>query len=242
MTDAAVLRCPSCGSPADPSAQRCPFCKSRLATVSCPSCFALMFDGTKFCPHCGAARARVEKDQARLQCPSCRRALERIAIGATALMECASCDGIWADADSFEHLCANSEARAAVLHRLERPTPEPATQRVQYRQCPLCGKMMNRVNFSRVSGTVVDVCKGHGTWLDAGELHQIVTFIQNGGLERARDLQIQELKEQERNARDAELRAARERGRADPHHATGINAPRSPLDLLDVIDAIRRNS
>jgi Zn-finger nucleic acid-binding protein len=201
-----------------------------------------MFDSAKFCPRCGAAAARVAKDQAALECPSCRAELGRIEIGTTALMECAACDGVWADAESFERLCASSEARAAVLHRLDRPSPNPARQRVQYRHCPQCSKMMNRVNFSKVSGTVVDVCRGHGTWLDAGELHQIVTFIQNGGLERARELQIQELKEQERNARDAELRAARERGRMDPSHATGINTPRSPLDLFDVIDAIRRNS
>lgn len=201
-----------------------------------------MFEGAKFCPQCGAARARVEKDGTALTCPSCRKALERVEIGATALMECGGCDGIWADAESFEHLCVNSEARAAVLHRLERPAANPARQRVQYRHCPQCSKMMNRVNFSKVSGTIVDVCRGHGTWLDAGELHQIVAFIQNGGLERARELQIQELKEQERNARDAELRAARERGRMDPSHATGIHSPRSPLDLFDVIDLIRRNS
>ena len=35
---------------------------------------------------------------------------------------------------------------------------------------------MNRVNFGKVSGAVgLDVCKGHGTFLDRGELHQIVT-------------------------------------------------------------------
>ncbi len=28
--------------------------------------------------------------------------------------------------------------------------------------------------------------KGHGTFLDAGELHQVVTFIVQGGLDRAR--------------------------------------------------------
>ena len=32
--------------------------------------------------------------------------------------------------------------------------------------------MMNRMNFGRLSGTVVDVCSGHGTFLDAGELHR----------------------------------------------------------------------
>ena len=60
---------------------------------------------------------------------------------------------------------------------------------------------MNRLNFGRLSGTIVDVCKGHGTFLDAGELHAIVRFIQGGGLDRARQRQIDDLKEQEQRLR-----------------------------------------
>jgi hypothetical protein len=45
------------------------------------------------------------------------------------------------------------------------------------------------------------VCKGHGTYLDAGELHAIVRFIQQGGLDRARGRQLQDLKEQEERLR-----------------------------------------
>jgi hypothetical protein len=68
--------------------------------------------------------------------------------------------------------------------------------------------MMNRVNFARLSGTIVDVCKGHGTFLDAGELQAIVAFIQGGGLERARQRQIDDLKEHERRLKDQEARLA----------------------------------
>jgi hypothetical protein len=56
--------------------------------------------------------------------------------------------------------------------------------------------MMNRVNFGRISGTVVDVCRGHGTFLDAGELHAIVVFIRDGGLDRARQRERHELEEE----------------------------------------------
>jgi hypothetical protein len=55
-----------------------------------------------------------------------------------------------------------------------------------------------------VSGTVVDVCKGHGTFLDAGELHAIVTFIQGGGFDRARQRQIDDLKDEEDRLRTAQ--------------------------------------
>jgi hypothetical protein len=47
--------------------------------------------------------------------------------------------------------------------------------------------MMNRVNFGRVSGIVVDLCKGHGVWFDPGELQSVLHFVANGGLERMRE-------------------------------------------------------
>jgi len=35
---------------------------------------------------------------------------------------------------------------------------------------------MNRINFGRTSGVIVDVCKKHGTWFDGGELTQVIAF------------------------------------------------------------------
>jgi hypothetical protein len=61
---------------------------------------------------------------------------------------------------------------------------------------------MNRMNFARLSGTVVDVCKGHGTFLDRGELHQVVRFILEGGFDRVRRVEREELIEEQRRLRD----------------------------------------
>jgi Zn-finger nucleic acid-binding protein len=214
--EASSLHCPNCGAPADPEARRCTYCKARLATVSCPSCFALIFDGAAFCPRCGARRSRVEHGEAGPKCPACKVVLRELTIGSTSLLECPGCDGTWMDAEAFERLCADKEAQAAVLHRVAGREAPPA-DRVKYRPCVRCGKMMNRVNFGRLSGTVVDVCKGHGTYLDPGELQRIVEFIRSGGLDRARTRQMEDLREQERQLRDAEARLARQRGRSDPH-------------------------
>ena len=137
-----------------------------------------------------------------------------VRVGATPLFECGSCDGWWVDADAFERLCTNAEDQAAVLHQFPTPGAEK-TGPVRYRKCARCSQMMNRVNFGRLSGVIVDACRGHGTYLDAGELHRIVAFIESGGLARARAQQIEELKEREQRAVDAERRAARERGRAE---------------------------
>jgi Zn-finger nucleic acid-binding protein len=133
--------------------------------------------------------------------------MQSISVGTLTLLDCVSCDGLWVDAETFERICADKEAQAAVLHG--RPSSPPAIEsRVSYRPCVRCGTMMNRVNFARLSGTIVDVCKGHGTFLDRGELQAIVTFIQGGGLERARARQIEELREQERRLKEQAARLA----------------------------------
>ena len=73
--------------------------------------------------------------------------------------------------------------QAAVIHRVPARAPVPAGP-IGYRPCVRCGKMMNRVNFGRLSGTVVDSCRGHGTFLDTGALNRIVEFVQAGGVDR----------------------------------------------------------
>src|SRR6187397_1361102 len=198
MSDAYSLHCPNCGAAVDPQATRCPYCKARLATISCPKCFALMFQGSAFCPHCGTAAARVEQETTDVRCPACRDAMHHVDLGAASVLECGRCDGVWLDAADFERICADRESRAAVLHRWTTPPAAVSALHVRYRPCVRCHKMMNRVNFGRLSGTVVDVCRGHGTFLDAGELHAIASFIEAGGLDRMRQRQIEELKEEQR--------------------------------------------
>lgn len=205
--DAQSLRCPQCGAATRAGAARCAYCRARLATISCPSCMALMFEGARFCERCGARRSRQELPS-EARCPACRGSMQAVTVGTVTVLECVSCDGLWVEAEAFERICAEREAQAAVLHRGSASAPS-VEKRVSYRPCVRCGTMMNRVNFARVSGTVVDVCKGHGTFLDRGELHALIRFIQDGGLERARQRQLEDLKEQERRLKEQERRVAR---------------------------------
>jgi len=57
-----------------------------------------------------------------------------------------------------------------------------AAGKVAYRKCPICGDLMQRKNFGKRSGVIVDWCGEHGVWLDADELESIATFISRGGL------------------------------------------------------------
>ena len=204
----------------DPDARRCPFCRARLATVSCPGCFAQIFEGAEFCPKCGVRRARTEAEATASRCPACQKALQQVEVGAASLLECPGCDGLWLEADAFERICADRESQAAVLHRWT-ATAQPPAGPVRYRPCIRCGKMMNRMNFGRLSGTIVDVCRGHGTFLDSGELHAVVTFIQQGGLDRTRAREIADLKEEQRRLKDLQSEAARQARHTDTRMTLG---------------------
>ena len=183
------MNCPSCGAPVAPDATSCGHCGARLAMVACPSCFGMVFVGAKYCSQCGAAIAREEIEATQhAPCPRCRVDMEAIVIGDTHLRECPKCEGIWADTDSLQHICADSEEQAAVLG-VARTLPEAAVDldQVRYVPCPVCNKLMNRVAFAHCSRVVVDVCRAHGTWFDKDELRRIVeSYLAPGGLEAAR--------------------------------------------------------
>ena len=67
---------------------------------------------------------------------------------------------------------------------------------------------MNRINFARCSGVIVDICKGHGTWFDRDELSGIVQFIRSGGLEISRQKEKNEIEFQREQLRAEQLMAA----------------------------------
>lgn len=234
MPDARSLSCPHCGAPAEPGSGRCVYCRGRLATVSCPKCFALLFDAARFCPSCGAPRERVEAGDGEVAtCPACRGRVLHVRLGTASLLECADCDGVWVDAADFERICADREARAAVLHRWTGHGPPPSGP-VRYRPCLRCGKLMNRVNFGRLSGTVVDVCRGHGTFLDVGELHAIVTFIGEGGLDRAREREVEELHEEQRR-----LKALQATAQANTEAVAYSSRAWKGRDVITLLDLMR---
>jgi Zn-finger nucleic acid-binding protein len=209
--DAGMLACPNCGAPASPSSVQCTHCRVQLQTVACPACFAMNFVGAQHCSHCGAKvfRPSAEMRAAGTRaCPRCRsEQLAVSAIGETFLEECARCGGLWVDAGSFKKLCEHKAEQAAYVgpgSAVKSAAKQARPEHVAYVPCPECGKIMNRVNFARFSGVVVDVCRNHGTWFDKDELRGVLEFIQSGGLEEARERELKRLE-----AENAKLREQR---------------------------------
>jgi Zn-finger nucleic acid-binding protein len=149
-------------------------------------------------------------------------------VGEVLIDECRSCFGLWLDAAAVDRVVRErSEQAVAPLRELGAPAPGPgmaepasavleptalgAAPRPMYLKCPDCGAVMNRVNFGRRSGIIIDVCRGHGTWFDDKELPRVVDFVLKGGLEEAQRLEVERLRDEARRARN-EARAMQSAG------------------------------
>jgi Zn-finger nucleic acid-binding protein len=198
-----------------------------------------MFIGSKHCPRCGAMAAQPEvKGSEKRKCPRCQVEMSFLEIGSTDVRECEQCLGLWLDVSAFEKVCADREQQSAVLGTA---SPSPAgqvreTSKVKYVPCPECSQLMNRSNFARCSGVVVDFCKGHGTWFDRDELSRIVEFIRGGGLEAARAREKREIREERDRLWQEQLSTDRRTSlinlNDDDHRLTGIASARGLLKFL----------
>jgi Zn-finger nucleic acid-binding protein len=126
-------------------------------------------------------------------------------VGGLETQACLACGGLWLDRTVFEQLGASRERQGAVLGALPAPAIPPVVMpgQVNYRPCPACGQRMNRVNYARQSGVVLDICRAHGLWFDRDELRRVLAFIAGGGLDRARERELEDLKEARRAAAQA---------------------------------------
>jgi Zn-finger nucleic acid-binding protein len=202
----------------------------------------MMFIGSKHCPHCGAAATQATAAELSvLKCPRCKVDMAAVTIGAAPMRECERCSGLWVEVAIFEKICVHREQQSSVLGAASRLPAHPTAEeeKIRYVPCPQCGQLMNRINFARCSGVVVDVCKGHGTWFDRDELREIVEFISGGGLEVSRQKERHEIEFQRQQLR-AEQMAAMNRGNAhlvgiyhsDEDRIGGLSAARELLEFL----------
>jgi len=236
-----TLNCPNCGAGVASDSSVCEFCKTRLKTVACPNCLDLMFEGSKFCDHCGApAVAATVSDSADLGvCPRCKVGLKQLQIDAISLRQCEKCDGLWSDVATFEKICSSKEEQTAALTFFgSRPLTAGLPSLIRYVPCPSCGQLMNRSNFARSSGVIIDLCKEHGVWFDAGELPKIIEFIESGGLARARekerisiDDEREKVREERRQLEMYEMRSSSYPQRAGGFESAGSDFIKALFDL-----------
>jgi Zn-finger nucleic acid-binding protein len=201
-----VLHCPSCGASVKRGAEHCDYCQAHLdfslkgKTINCPHCFARITAESRFCRRCAQPVQGVVRDGRSLEdrlCPRCEVPMNERKIGDFGVIQCGKCHGFFIPSNTFEMMQDNFQ-RVIFSQDEHEHDPVDLEAQVRYVRCPVCRTLMNRRNFARISGVIIDSCRGHGIWFDAGELEKIMDFIAHRGLQRAKTVELEELKAEER--------------------------------------------
>ncbi len=89
---------------------------------------------------------------------------------------CRKCGGVWLDPEEMDLLLEGSAGRDEIRANLK--FGEAGEEKT--RRCPICRHKMEKARVRRKAadaGIQIDRCeRGHGTWLDGGELQGIIAL------------------------------------------------------------------
>lgn len=157
-----------------------------------------------------------------MKCPRCSTLLEAQIFDGVELDICMNCGGAWYDREELEERLA--QASTGTEEEGESGA-KPDWQRSEqiYLECPKCSKPMNRMNFGRGSGIIVDVCGPHGLFLDSGEFEAIASYQGSGDAkihanlhQRRKDVQDAQKKRDRARERQKEMARMRRRWLSGP--------------------------
>jgi Zn-finger nucleic acid-binding protein len=183
--------------------------------ANCSNCSAPLPPNSIICEYCGSRNdvdlkginyyTTNETESERI-CPRCNIALRTIDLkidGRFLIERCDECLGLFFDPGELEALLEATVSNVFTINRSQLDNINAAMRSndygVSYIKCPVCSKLMNRVNFGTKSGVIVDRCKDHGVWLDGGELRHLFEWMKAGGklLQQERQEQLKKMEEQE---------------------------------------------
>ncbi len=166
-----MARCTSCSAPLAANTNRCQYCHTRS-------------DVDLHAKH----PYKIEKQATHRICPNCDKPLQtvRLELAEPIFIErCHRCFGLFFDKGEIELTLQGAVSHVSGINlahidnintdRYHKP------QKIRYVKCPECRRHMNRVNFGKRSGVVVDQCIIHGIWLDNGELTHLLEWKKAGG-------------------------------------------------------------
>ena len=166
-----MTNCRHCGAPADRDQRHCGYCNSRVEQDL----------------HGALAYGTAQPTEDR-HCPDCDKPLETVNIKSDStfyIERCVDCHGLFFDPGELEALMESSVTNVhhADKEKLAKIHAEKYVSQkgFKYRKCPVCKVIMNRKNFAAQAGVVIDECRQHGYWLDAGELQHLMEWRKAGG-------------------------------------------------------------
>ena len=123
--------------------------------------------------------------------------------GEISFSHCLSCFGLFLPPATVRSVTSSPERAKTVKLTLEE-SPAAAKLPLKYLKCPECLQLMNRLNFGRTSGVLVNTCLDHGTWFDAGGLPRVLEFVAQGKLAEIMEEERRELEEELKKLSDTE--------------------------------------
>ena len=206
--------------------------------ANCDFCSAPLVANSQFCGCCGNrndvdVKRHIEFSSAaetsHYPCPHCLSTLTFFTLNFDnddRIAHCQSCFGIFLERNILERLLEETvnPVHSINFQQLQAINIDrfPGKRPVKYLRCPICQSFMRRTNFAYRSGVVVDICRDHGIWLDAGELKQLMEWKKAGG----QILADQELQTQSRPTRSSSSR----------HHPVNMEIEHSQ-EWLGLVDA-----
>ena len=197
--------------------------------MNCPSCAAPIPSHGVICTYCGqridvdlqgSGRSIAANDLESYLCPDCEIPLEPMFIESTNgtieqslnVNRCSNCLGLFVQRNVLDMILETkvrqpSEINYRLLTNLENSN-RSLVKGWRYRPCPVCRTLMNRKLHGKRSGVIVDSCRDHGIWLDAGELRQLLEWSRAGGEklnQERRALEQQQISERERRKHIEEI-------------------------------------
>ena len=192
--------------------------------MNCPSCAAPIPVHGVVCTYCGqridvdlqgSGQSSADSDGEDFRCPDCDTTLQPLLVGSDSdvhietfnVCRCSSCLGIFVQRETLDLFLKTtvlqpSEVNYQLLNNLEESN-RSMSKGWKYRPCPACRTLMNRKLHGKRSGVIVDSCRDHGIWLDAGELRQLMEWTRAGGPvlcqdDYAREKQAKSIRERRR--------------------------------------------
>ena len=166
-----MARCSSCSAPLPANINRCTYCNVRNdVNLHGKHSYSIKTrQSDRICPHCDKPLQTVKLD---LSDPFY---IER----------CKTCFGLFFDPGEIELLLESSvsnvfDINLKLIKNINKDRYKK-NQSVKYVKCPVCQVLMNRVNFGRRSGVIIDQCKKHGIWVDNGEVTHLMEWKKAGG-------------------------------------------------------------
>jgi Zn-finger nucleic acid-binding protein len=222
--------------------------------ANCKNCGAALTGTLLVCEYCKTRqdvdlamvhRFTVENPQSQRICPRCHIPLQTVDLRLknTFLIErCQRCLGLFFDPGELEALLAEAvtNVRAVDPQRLNEVQNVKRSHEypVTYIDCPVCFRLMNRINLGSRSGVIADQCREHGLWLDGGELRQVMEWTKAGGglVQKEKELEMAKLDlEQEKK----KLQFARI-DQAFAHTRTEPERPELELTILPLLGRVAK--